>query len=98
MLTMKFHKCLFVRIKYYYLYRNIIDVHTSMNYHVRSKLIIQHSILIFNCIMATWCIILQVYFKDPHIITMSIKFKLTANIRLLDTVEFETIKKKTFYK
>lgn len=64
MLTMKFHKCLFVRTTYnYYLYRNIIDVHIATNYHVRSKLIIQHSISLFNCTVATWCIMLSVYFK-----------------------------------
>lgn len=56
MLTMKFHKCLFVLYKYIYIYSNIIDVHISTNYHVRSKLIIQHSILIFNCTMTTWYI------------------------------------------
>lgn len=91
MLTMKFHKCLFVL--HIYIYSNIIDVHISTNYHVRSKLIIQHSILIFNCTMTTWCIHTpECVEKNAHTTAMSIKSKLTANIRLLDSVLFKTIK------
>lgn len=34
------------------------------------------------------------YVKNAHTTAMSIKSKLTANIRLLDTVLFKTIKRK----